>query len=58
MGFIESIPGKVGHLVEDFFRFLFREAIGFGPVEKPLFLLGHLIVLFLPHGPAEQIGLP
>ena len=54
----EAVARELLHQVEDANDLLLRVAALDGPLDEAVAQSGHLLVLFLAHGAAQQIGLP
>ena len=56
MRFVESVPCKLRHEIENLFDLLWRVAILHGAGHKAFALSGHLFGDFLAHRASQQIG--
>ena len=57
VGFVEAVLGKFVHQVENRFGLFGIQFICLGSFKKQPLLTGHLFVIFLTHGAAQQVGL-
>jgi len=57
MGFIEAIFSKFVHQIKNSLGLFRIEFVCLGSIQKEALLAGHLLVIFLAHGTAQQVGL-
>ncbi|MNP72269.1 hypothetical protein D3C76_1687840 [compost metagenome] len=56
MGFVEAVTGELLYQVEDVTGQVRLDIVGDTTFDETTALLGHLLGLFLTHGPTQHVG--